>query len=86
MELLKTNPGWTIRTDDWGFFYRARVERSSNSFWEDYDVLIQIGITGFLTGTMWVITSIINIVKFCYGRWDLSCKVQSIVNINRDLH
>eukprot|EP00826_Nyctotherus_ovalis_P062341 TRINITY_DN8_c0_g1_i3.p1 TRINITY_DN8_c0_g1~~TRINITY_DN8_c0_g1_i3.p1 ORF type:complete len:270 (+),score=59.93 TRINITY_DN8_c0_g1_i3:2-811(+) len=70
----QTNPSWSIRTEDWGHFYRAFVKDNSNSFWEKYDCLLSITITAGVVGVLWIITAVFNMYKYCGTRFDLSCK------------
>ena len=71
---LFSNTEWTVRTEDWGYFYRAFEEtmKDSNSYWKDYDVWLAIVITAGVTGIMWIINSIIEIRKFAKAGWDLA--------------
>ena len=74
MVMKLANPEWTIRTDDWGYFYRAFEEtlKDSNSYWKDYDVFLAIAVTAGVTGIMWFINSIVEIRKFAKSRWNLA--------------
>ena len=78
------NPAWTLKTDDWGYFYRAfqRGTLNSDSTWKDYDALLAIAITAGITGFIWFITAIIDIRKFCSTRWDMACYVYLKSEIN----
>jgi len=69
------NPEWTIRTDDWGYFYRAFTTKDVNPFWEDYDSLLQMTITIGVSGLLFFITGIINACKFCGGNFNAACRV-----------
>jgi hypothetical protein len=75
-----TNPTWTIKTEDWGWFQRAseEVRKDSSSFWKDYDVWIAIVVTAGVTGIMWIINSIMEIKKFCGMKWDNAICVGNI--------
>lgn len=73
-EIVKQqNPTWTIETDDWGYFYRAFAKHEDKSFWEDYDCALQITITTGVVSFFFIISGILNAVKFCKARFKLSC-------------
>ena len=68
---------FTIRTDDWGYFYRAfeSTRDNENSYWKDYDVFLAIACTAGVTGILWIVCSIIDVFKFTRAGWHLSCCV-----------
>lgn len=59
MKIKLLNPSWTIRTDDWGFFFRAfgNYLTGSNSYWRSYDSFLVIMITAGITGVLWLFGS-----------------------------
>lgn len=73
-EIKLANPTWVIKTDDIGYFYRAFVEKEVNPYWENYDVLLFIGIVSGITGTLWITSGVVNINKAYFCRWDLTFK------------
>lgn len=80
------NPGLHIRTDDWGYFYRSFDTwiDDKSGFWNDYEVMIPITCTAGVTGIMWLILSIIELVKFCSSKWNIATCVYKDVSANDD--
>ena len=60
------NPTWTMKTDDWGYFYRAyeRAALNSDSFWSQYDIFVATCFVTAITGVAWLIMSLIEIRQF----------------------
>jgi len=56
MEMKTRNLNWTIRTDDWGYFYRAfcNYMSGSNNYWKDYDAFLGIILTSSFSGVLWI--------------------------------
>jgi hypothetical protein len=70
------NPTWEMKTDDWGYFYRAFDYTLSNpdGYWKDYDVFLALAITAAITGIMWIVIACIDINKFLKGKYHLAVK------------
>ena len=72
---------WTIKTDDWGYFYRAFFStwNNSNSSWKSYDAFLAIVLTAGVTGILFFILSIMDIRKFSNFNWSVATCVRVIV-------
>ncbi len=73
MALKQVHPGWTILTDDLGYFQRAHEEGSGR--WQDYDVFQSILITACIAGSLWVLTNCLETYKFGAVKWGLALPV-----------
>ena len=74
------NPYWTIATDDWGYFYRffERATIESSTLWKEYNVFEIIVITVGITGLLWIILTVANLLKYRYKKWNLADCVRVI--------
>lgn len=77
MQIKLLNPTWTIRTDDWGFIYRAfgNYLSGSNNYWRSYDVFIGLLLTAGITGTLYLFGSYIEFKRFTDKNMKLTPKV-----------
>ncbi len=73
-----TNPSWTIKTDDWGYIYRAfeKTLSNSNSYWKDYDIFLAVALTAGVTSILWVIGCSIEINKYVKANWNATSAVR----------
>ena len=74
LRIKEANPTWEIKTDDWGYIYRVfeKAIFNSRTLWREYNVFVLIVITVGITGILWIILSIVNIIKYAKMRWNLS--------------
>ncbi len=84
MQIKDQHQNWTMRTDDWGYFQRAyyRVRDEGSDYWYSYNVFIAIIVTTAVTGFLWLIASIIEIVKFGAWKWRLAAGGLTLCIIN----
>ena len=71
--IKEQNFSWNIKTDDWGYFYRAYTED-----WNKYNLFLPIAICGAIMGLSWTITTLFNIAKYTYLKWNFACKVYNL--------
>ena len=64
------NPSWHMRTDDWGYIYRAY--QSTDPYWSKYNVFLYIVVTAAVTTFMWVIATLVDIWKYTTLAWRLA--------------
>ncbi len=77
MTKKRANPQWTMRTDDWGYFYTA-FRAGQGSYWKDYDVFLCVALTAGLAGSLWVASSILDLWKLAQRGW---VKLQPTVRV-----
>lgn len=72
-----TNPDWKLKIKDSGYIYRM-FERgiiNNEPGYDKYDLFILIVCTAGVTGILWFILSILDIMKFKRTKWDSACCV-----------
>lgn len=74
-EMLLEQGSLEFETNDLGYFGRAFSGKFEDEFWGKYDVYLPMALTMLTTGILWIITTILNICKYTYMYWDLSCHV-----------
>eukprot|EP01022_Parablepharisma_sp_SALTPOND_P008164 TRINITY_DN135304_c1_g1_i1.p2 TRINITY_DN135304_c1_g1~~TRINITY_DN135304_c1_g1_i1.p2 ORF type:complete len:245 (-),score=7.32 TRINITY_DN135304_c1_g1_i1:81-815(-) len=70
-ELKLANPSWVIRTDDWGYIYRA-YQRENDPYWSQYDVFLYIVVTAAVTTFLWVLVTLMDLYKYIAWAWKLA--------------
>jgi len=82
--LLKAlNPTWNMKTEDWGYIQRAydAVKKDASSYWKDYDIYFLILVVAGASGLLFIITGIIELIKFAKMKWRLACVVRIVCQI-----
>jgi len=67
-EIKEANPERVMRTDNWGYFYKAN-QRSNESYWSNYNIIPHIWITAGVTTFLWLLVCIMDIYKYALLAW-----------------
>jgi len=60
-----------VKTDDWGYFQRTYYEDDGR--YSEYNVFLWILLTSSFAGFIWLASGILEVYKFVYTKWGLSC-------------
>lgn len=77
MQIKLMNPDWDIKTDDWGYFYRAYSNYMSgtNKYWRNYDAFLGIVITTGICGMLWLFGNYHDFKRLSPGSGEAPLKV-----------
>ena len=83
---IESHNGKQIKTDDWGYIYRAYESptRDPAIHWEDYSILKYIIATSIISGVFWLGGGVFDLIKFIFARRGVGYQVNDTLYVSGD--